>query len=48
MSAIKAIKAFFEDVTMEELKALTIDERAELGKLCCVELNVEFVPNTSQ
>jgi hypothetical protein len=37
---IKAIKTFFEadpngrKVTMEEMKALSPDERAELGKMC--------------
>ena len=47
MKAIPAIKKFFEaddgaKVTMDELKALDKQERAELGRLACVELGEEF------
>lgn len=43
MTNIEAIKTFFEKdggrkITMEELKALSVDERAELGKLCAAAL----------
>lgn len=44
LTNVAAIKIFFDKdngrkVTMEELKALSIDERAELGKLCAEKLN---------
>lgn len=43
MSNVTAIKAFFEanngrKVSMEEMKALSIEERQELGDLCRAEL----------
>jgi hypothetical protein len=46
MTNVAAIKLFFESdggrkVTMEEMKALSVDERAEIGKLCMEELIVE-------
>jgi hypothetical protein len=45
MSPVKAIKTFFEanggrEVKLAELKALSVEERLELGKLCVVELGV--------
>lgn len=42
MSNVTAIKKFFEEggrkVEMGEMKALTIEDREELGKLCIAEL----------
>ena len=46
MTAVKAIRAYFGDVTMDELKALTREERQELGALACEAMNVEFQPIT--
>jgi hypothetical protein len=47
MKSVEAIKKFFEAgsekrITLAELKALNVDERAELAKLACVELGTEF------
>lgn len=42
ISNVTAIKKFFEEngrkVDMSEMKALTIEDREELGKLCIAEL----------
>lgn len=43
LANVTAIKKFFEldggrKVSMDEMKALSADERAELGKLCAEEL----------
>ena len=51
MKTIEAIKVFFEKgngrkVTMEELKALSAAERAELAQLAAKELGVELEPST--
>ena len=35
LSSVKAIKTYFPDVKMAELKALNADEREEMGRLCC-------------
>lgn len=51
MKSIVAIKRFFEadphgrKVDMAELKELSIDERDELGRLCCAALGVEWEPS---
>jgi hypothetical protein len=51
MKNIPAIKQYFESgkhgrrVTMDELKALSKDERNELGALCCVELGTKHEPS---
>lgn len=47
MTTIAAIKAFFEadggrKISMDEMRALTSDERAELGQLCAKALGVEL------
>jgi hypothetical protein len=48
MTSVKAIKTYFESgphgrkVTMDELRALSADDRHELGRLACVELGVEY------
>jgi hypothetical protein len=48
MKSIKAIKTYFEAqpygsrVGMDEIKQLTSEERAELGRLACAELGEEF------
>ena len=50
MKSIPAIKKFFEaephgrPVSMQEMKDLTVQERAELGELACAELGQEFEP----
>lgn len=48
MNNIQAIKAYFSKnggrpVTMQELKDLTKEDRAELGKLCADALGVELL-----
>ena len=49
MTSVVAIKKFFEEgkhgrkVTMQEMKALSTEDRTELGKLACIELGVEWV-----
>lgn len=48
MKTVEALKAFFESdphgrkVTMDELKALTKEERAELAQMAADELGVEL------
>ena len=48
MQAIKAIKTYFEAgphgrrVSMDEMKALTPEERRELGAMACAELGEPF------
>jgi len=48
MSNVKAIKLFFESgengrrFTMEEMKALTIEDRVELGAACAKALGSEI------
>lgn len=48
MSRLKAIRTFFESgengrkLTMDELKALTPDDKKELGELAAAELGVEL------
>jgi hypothetical protein len=54
MKSITAIKTYFESdphgrkVTMDELKGLTPPERAELGRLACVELGEPFEESVSK
>ena len=48
MTPIKAIRTYFEQdggrqVTTAEIKALTTEERRELGVLCCAALGVELI-----
>lgn len=53
MKSIAAIKHFFESephgsrVSMDELKELSKEDRAELGQLACVELGEEWEEPTS-
>ena len=49
MTNVAAIKKYFGDtephnrpVTMQELKALTAEDRKELGAMCAKELGVEI------
>lgn len=48
MKSIVAIKRFFEQdgekIDLTELKALSIEDREELGRLACVELGEEWEP----
>jgi hypothetical protein len=50
MSSLKAIRTYFEEgqhgrkVGMDEIKALSPEERAELGQLACVEIGEEWQP----
>lgn len=50
MNAIQAIKKYFgegphgREVTMKELRAISKEDRLELGKLACSELGEEFTP----
>lgn len=49
MTSVQAIKKYFESsgaskITMAEMKALTHEERQELGALACEELGEEFNP----
>ena len=53
MTRIVAIKTFFQKdggrkVGMDELKALDVDEKTELGKLCCAELGVEYTAKAGE
>ena len=50
MTPIKAIRTYFEQgsgaafpITTAEIKALTTEERRELGVLCCKALGVELI-----
>ncbi len=51
MKAIKAIKTYFEagqhgrKVGMDEMKALSAEERQELGRLACAEIGETFEPS---
>lgn len=51
MTAAAAIKTYFESephgrkVTMAEMKALSKEERTELGRLCAKALGVELTEN---
>ena len=42
MTAIGAIKTVFGPINPDELKALTPEDRDELGRLCAAELNVSM------
>ena len=53
MSPIKAIKTFFEKdggrvVGIDEVKALTSEDRAELGRLACEALGEVYEPTPSK
>ena len=48
MKAIVAIKKYFEQdgskVELAEIRALSLEERDELGRLACIELCTEYEP----
>lgn len=51
LTGIKAIKVYFEQnggrrVPLAELKALSLEDRQELGRLAAVELGVTLKPYT--
>jgi hypothetical protein len=42
MNRVECIRAFFGNVSLEEFKTLTAEDRKELGELCAKALGVEL------
>ena len=48
VTAVQAIRRYFGNVTIPEMKALTLAERHELGQLAVAELGLEIQADVAQ